>query len=762
VSAEAVCQRCGAPVTEGALFCMKCGADVTVVPSAEAATVEMPSLDTSPARVRSTMRQMLRDATLGEYEILNELGRGGMATVFLAHDISLDRKVAIKVMAPHLLEGEGMAERFKQEARTAAQLSHPHIIPIYAVKETESSLFFVMKYVEGKPLDDIIRKMGQLPIPMVKDILTKVGSALGYGHRRNVVHRDVKPANVMIDEEGNPIMTDFGIAKVAETKGLTMTGTTIGTPSYMSPEQCEAREVTGASDQYSLGVVAWEMLTGQVPFAGDSAVTTMYKQVHEDLPPLQDFRPDVPPEILETVTRMLAKKPADRWPSMEAAIRKLGTTTESQLDPIRSQLLELAKETDPSQLLAQLRTPGASLPGIARAGTTGAGAVAAKRSRAPLVAAAVLVIAVGGGLAVVRPWESAPPASAVDNGGAQGTPGGRTGSGDQAAEPVQTADQGGQTQAPAPTEPQTQPTTTTPPSVTGTDQGGRASTPPASPPSTQPRAAAVASVRISGLPSSPEPGDRATLTATALDANRSEISGHAVRWTSDDASVGTINANGAFTAVAQGSVEITAEIDGVTERRTIDVAPPSVATLTLDRTELSLVVGQRGTLTVTAQSKTGAQIATGDVAWRSSNSSAATVGPSGQVTAAGPGQATITATAVGVSANATVTVTVDTRTAIEGLVAAYARALESKDINEVRKAYPGMTAQQEAAFRQSLPATEQARLTVQSIEDNGDVATAQVTGTYVFLNGRRRDTVPASFQATFERVNGAWRLTQTR
>ena len=268
---DALCPKCGEPVTEGSLFCSKCGQDVTVALPGVDETLAMTAVGHSEkpvAPMRSTMRQTLRDATLGEYEIMNELGRGGMATVFLAHDISLDRKVAIKVMAPHLLEGEGMAERFKLEARTAAQLSHPHIIPIYAVKETADTLFFVMKFVEGRALDDIIKKSGQLPIETVRDILVKVGSALGYAHRRNVVHRDIKPGNIMIDEEGTPIVTDYGIAKVAETSGLTMTGTTIGTPSYMSPEQCEAKEVTGASDQYSLGILAFEMLTGKIPFGG--------------------------------------------------------------------------------------------------------------------------------------------------------------------------------------------------------------------------------------------------------------------------------------------------------------------------------------------------------------------------------------------------------------------------------------------------------------------------------------------------------------
>ena len=156
-------------------------------------------------------------------------------------------------------------------------------------------------------IDDIIKKMAPLPVPMVKDILIKVGGALGYGHRREVVHRDIKPANIMIDEEGTPIVTDFGIAKVAnEGGGLTMTGTTIGTPSYMSPEQCEAKEVSGASNQYSLGVLAWEMLTGKLPFEGQSAVSTMYMHCHEPLPPLLDFRPDCPAEVMETVERRLA------------------------------------------------------------------------------------------------------------------------------------------------------------------------------------------------------------------------------------------------------------------------------------------------------------------------------------------------------------------------------------------------------------------------------------------------------------------------
>ncbi|MEO8635551.1 MAG: serine/threonine-protein kinase, partial [Gemmatimonadales bacterium] len=264
------CVRCGEPITPGARFCMKCGSDVSGE-QGSVATAMMPAAQEKEAT--DEVLALLRIATIGEYEIHRELGRGGMATVYLAHEIALDRKVAIKVMSPALhLMGEGMAERFKREARTAANLSHPHIIPIFTVKSAGKTLYFVMKFIAGRSLEAIIKDLGPMPIPMVKAILQQVGSALGYAHRHGIVHRDVKPANIMVDEEGWSVVTDFGIAKVAENRGLTMTGIAVGTPSYMSPEQCAAKDITGKSDQYSLGIVAYEMLTGKQPFEGDSAM----------------------------------------------------------------------------------------------------------------------------------------------------------------------------------------------------------------------------------------------------------------------------------------------------------------------------------------------------------------------------------------------------------------------------------------------------------------------------------------------------------
>src|SRR5881628_1648414 len=317
---ETYCARCGTSLAPGAYFCLRCGTSVPLTTGGAGATVAPPVRRPLPAQHNAQL-DALRKATLGEYEVLAELGRGGMATVYLAHDLALDRKVAIKVLAPALLlMGEGMVERFKREARTAAALSHPHIIPIYAVKESEHVLYFVMKYVQGRALDTVNRDVGTLPIPMVQTILAQVGDALGYAHRHGVIHRDIKSANIMLDEEGWAVVTDFGIAKVVQAQGLTVTGVTVGTPTYMSPEQCDNRELTGASDQYSLGVVGYEMLTGKVPFQGDSVMAVMYAHFNRRPRPVSALRPECPANLDAAVMRMLEKDPRARWPGMEDVV----------------------------------------------------------------------------------------------------------------------------------------------------------------------------------------------------------------------------------------------------------------------------------------------------------------------------------------------------------------------------------------------------------------------------------------------------------
>ena len=302
--------------------------------------------------------ELLKQETLGEYEILGELGRGGMATVFLAHHIALDRKVAIKVMAPALLD-EGLAERFRREARTAAALNHPHIIPIYGVYERNALLYFVMKFVAGQSLDPILHTHGHLPVPVARTVLAQAASALGYAHRRGVVHRDVKPANIMLDDEGWVIMTDFGIAKVPTATGLTLTGVTVGTPAYMSPEQCLGKEVTGASDQYSLGILAYELLTGQKPFTAVTAMAMMYAHFNEEPKPLRELRPDIPEELEASILRMLAKNPEDRWPKIDDAF---GSPVLAHDDPVRQQLVSMAQASPNAIMAAQLTSPTSPIP----------------------------------------------------------------------------------------------------------------------------------------------------------------------------------------------------------------------------------------------------------------------------------------------------------------------------------------------------------------------------------------------------------------
>jgi hypothetical protein len=281
-----------------------------------------------------------------------------------------------------------------------------------------------------------------------------------------------------------------------------------------------------------------------------------------------------------------------------------------------------------------------------------------------------------------------------------------------------------------------------------------------SPPSTQP-VATIRSVRIDGARSGLEPGDRLTLAASGLGAGGAAVSGGTPRWTTSDASIGTVTAEGLFTAVGPGSVTVTAVIDGVPGSSTIDVVPASVVTLAVLPTSLSLAPGEASTLAAQARGRSGEVVQAG-VTWRSSAPGVATVSSGGAVEAVAPGTATITASAGGVSETVAVTVTapvVDTRTAVTDLIAAFARALESRDINEVRRAYPGMTQEQQRNFSGAIASLQSATLAVNSVEENGDVATAAVSGQYVFVEDGRRLSSPVSFRAIFERTGGTWRMT---
>jgi len=344
------CHACGELLLAADRFCPKCGAGTS------GATVGTPSGGApSPWLL---VRERLAAATAGEFELRRELGRGGMAAVYLAQELALNRQVAIKVMAPGVMMGEGMVERFRQEAVTVANLNHPNIITIHAVRQFEDLHFFVMQYVDGKALDEILASRGPLPVDVVRALVAQVGSGLAYAHRRGVIHRDIKPANVLLDIDGNAIVMDFGIAKVAEVPGQTKTGTMVGTPAYMSPEQCAGEPLTWSSDLYSLGVVAHELLTGTPPFTG-SNFTIMKGHLETPPPPLRVARPECPEALEQCVLRMLGKTPEDRFPSMAAALQALGPVNLHEGGPLRTALQELAggSRTQPAPRVAAAPPP---------------------------------------------------------------------------------------------------------------------------------------------------------------------------------------------------------------------------------------------------------------------------------------------------------------------------------------------------------------------------------------------------------------------
>ena len=329
-----VCIACGRAVAPNATSCGACGAVISPAPAAGTATPRGAVREGDP--IWGPVVARLQAALVNEFDINGELGHGGMAAVFRARELALNRRVAIKVMAPGLLLGEGMVDRFRQEAITVANLQHANVVAVYGVRTVGDLHLFVMQYIPGRSLDRILRNEGRLSLQAVRTIIYHVGSALDYAHRRGVVHRDIKPGNILLDGDGDPVVTDFGIAKVAETTGYTRVGTVVGTPTYMSPEQCMGSDVGPASDQYALGIVAYEMLTGQPPFAG-TGMATMLAHTEQIPPSIRATRADVPESIDDAVMRMLAKKPEDRFPDLAAAIQAFDAHPLGALGPVRAE-----------------------------------------------------------------------------------------------------------------------------------------------------------------------------------------------------------------------------------------------------------------------------------------------------------------------------------------------------------------------------------------------------------------------------------------
>lgn len=762
-----------------------------------------------------SLLETLRQATLGDYEILRQIGSGGMARVFLAHDIALDRKVAIKVLLPGLAITAGTVERFKREARTAASLSHPHIIPIYVVRETQDLLYFVMQFVEGRPLEGILGDIGKLPIDIAIAVLSQVSSALHFAHRQGVIHRDVKPGNILIDNEGWAVVTDFGIAKVREAVGLTLTGSTIGTPAYMSPEQCSAGLVTGASDQYSLGVVAFEMITGRPPFVDGSVTDIMRAHVEVPPPPLAELRPDSPPAISAAIERMLAKDPEDRFPSLGAVAEALGAPPVSSEGGVRTAMREMARSG--GYPLPHPVTPNSPVPLAKQRGSTTEvvppvdaatpeDPASRKRSRhiMPIGVAGTVLVATGIIWAVTGP----PSDDGVSRNNENPTPTGErtTAVALSVAGPesllVGQSEQlrllGG-----GPIEQDSVEWRSMDPDLIAVDSNGRIEAlgtgpatisvyhandsavhqlrvvapdvpapvmdvPPAPPPS--PAAATVATVTLTPDTTRLEVGQSVALDMRSRDARGTDVAPARVQWISDDPEVASVSSVGVVIARQPGTTRIRVVADAVEGQATVTVAPAAVARVTLDRSALQLVVADTAALAADARSATGESLRGRPVEWTTDDPTIASVSGTGVVTARAAGRTRVQARVEGITASIPVSVTAppdppppqppeDPEPLVRGVIDQYTRAIQSENLAALRSVYPDIPESQADTWRTFFQSVTDLAVETEILDLTlaGENATVRVRQVLVFRS-TRRDRQESEFVATIQRGADGWHI----
>ncbi len=569
--------------------------------------------------VWTNVADRLQTATLGEFQIIRELGRGGMAAVFLAHDIHLDRKVAVKVMSPMLGSDARMVERFRREAKTGAGLKHPNIATVHRVLEGEGLYFFVMDFIRGRPLDAILQRNGALTIEVTRALLYQIGSGLAYAHRRKIYHRDVKPANVLVSAaDGTAVVTDFGIAKVAESPNQTQTGAVIGTPAYMAPEQILGREITAAVDQYALGIMAHEMLIGSPPFVGTSYVV-MHAHTELTPPSIRAVRPDCPVDFDAAIARMLAKDPADRWPSVPHALAALGAAMIAEDDPIREEIVRLATPDDAESARYATNTPLSPAPTATRA-------------------ANVALVAIS------------PPPEVIE-------------AGDSFRLVASPRDSRGEEVTSVPVDWSSANVDVLSVQTDGTIIARKPGTTEVSATAGRARGAVLLTVepaRVSSLQMSIPPGviaagDRVQLSARAVDKRQNTLP-YLVRWSVGDSNVARISADGVLEGRAEGVVDVYAESNGVRVAGRVNIAPPPVASVRVSSPPSKVVAGSTIRLVATALDARGHRLDGRTIEWSTSDADIASVSGDGTVVTHDAGSVKITVSCEGKSASVAMTI----------------------------------------------------------------------------------------------------------
>ncbi len=412
-----ICVHCSTPVADDARFCQSCGSLVSDAGGQAAATASMDQ------NAFAHLENLLREEIKGEFTLGKMLGRGGMAVVYLATETHLSRKVALKVLPPELTFGHGV-DRFMREAKTAAALDHPHIIPIYRIGSGGKIFWYAMKFLEGTSLDDILKERGAYGLDEAIEILEQVADALDYAHVHQVIHRDIKPANIMLDNRDRVVITDFGIAKALTEGALTASGSVIGTPYFMSPEQGMGKPVSGAADQYSVAVMAFRMLAGHVPFDGDSAIDILHKHCMSDPPRLEESMPHLPTHVCDAVDKALSKKADDRFPTVSDFVAAMKDPDYQYARPsVQTVMLssdEIAKSAS-SSAKRKMATKTAKGGVAARTQLAGKRAVPeppVKKSRAGIYATVAVLLLGGGGFAgytAMKGGAATPPATVAAN-----------------------------------------------------------------------------------------------------------------------------------------------------------------------------------------------------------------------------------------------------------------------------------------------------------------------------------------------------------